>query len=238
MIHKYVAMVLATIPAWAGTITVGSNDVSRGAYVDFGENGNRVNDFAGVIRAAFDYGSLLDFLSADPYKHIPQGTYYSNVFGAPAGTGLSRVAWLYDYQLISAISPTSGAGLQLAIWDIIADGGDGSAAGYIRATTGTPQAVVDSWLHYLTVSAGQMSTYADFYKNHTIEGVYVETLVGPGRPVPPPVVNPPSDGDDGTPPGEDVIDPPPGNLNEVPEPSTISMFVVSALAIGLLKLRK
>ena len=227
MSYKYVAMVLA-IPAWAGTITVSSNDVSRGAYVEFVENGTRANDFAGVIRAAYDFGSLLDFLSADPYRHIAVGTYYSNTFGAPAGSRLERVAWLYDYQLITALSPTSGAGLQLAMWDIVADGGDGSASGYIRAAAGTPQPVVDAWLHYLAVSAGQVSTYANFYRNHSIDGVYLETLVGPGRPVPLPV--PPSDGD--------IVDPPTGNLNEVPEPTTISMFVVSALAIGFIKLFK
>ena len=107
---------------------------------------------------------------------------------------------------------------------------------------GTPQAMLDSWLHYLTVSAGQMSTYADFYRNHNINGVYVETLVGPGRPVP---VNPPSGGDTGNPPpppppppGADIINPPTGNLNEIPEPAAISMLVVSALAIGLRKLLK
>jgi PEP-CTERM motif len=233
MSHKYLVVILAALPAWAGTITISNDDLSRGSYVDFLANGVRTNSFAGVIRGAYDFGSLLDLLSADPYRYIGPGTYYSTRFGAPVGAGLNRVAWLYDYQLITVTTAASGAGLQLAMWDLIADQGDGPGAGYLKAAPGTPQAVIDAWRNYLAISAGQASPYANFYRNHDINGVYLETLIGPGSVAPPPliVIEPPP------PTGGDVVNPPIGQDVSVPEPSTISLMLAGLLALAAMKLR-
>jgi len=205
---------LTALPSWAGFITVGNYDLNRGAYVDFQRNGSRDNAFAGVIQGFYDFGPLIDLLSADLYRHIGVGTFYSNRTPVTPADGFARIAWLYDYELTTATTPVLGAGLQLAIWDIMADGGDGLHQGYLQVALGTPAAVADAWDYYLTISVGQSSTLANFYINHNIEGVYLETLVGPGLTPPPP--------------------PPP----PVPEPSTITLVIVSVALLGALKLRK
>ena len=63
-----------------------------------------------------------------------------------------------------------GEGLQIAIWDIIHDGGDGPNQGRIQASVGTPLDVVQNWGNFLVSSQGQR----------------YQTLIGVLQPLPPP----------------------------------------------------
>ena len=88
-----------------------------------------------------------------------------------------------------------GAGIQLAIWDIVHDGGDGFSAGRVQAVT-NPSNPTDSnvlsWANtYEALSAGNSSAFAFIYNNVNMgNGVPAQMLAGPrfadGGPVPNP----------------------------------------------------
>ena len=88
-----------------------------------------------------------------------------------------------------------GAGIQLAIWDIVENNGDGLYAGTVRASTDpnnpTPQDVLDWANTYETLSTNQTSGLAFVYDNVNLsDGTRVQMLEGPeftdGGPVPAP----------------------------------------------------
>jgi PEP-CTERM motif len=110
-------------------------------------NGN-VTGYAGVIQATLDGTTVLDVFCVDLYHDVSPGTVYTytayNV-NDPASTSFSpniaQAAWLVvnEMPLVNAASasdqPVYGAALQLAIWDVIHDGGDGLSAGQIQQQT-------------------------------------------------------------------------------------------------------
>jgi hypothetical protein len=75
------------------------------------------------------------------------------------------VAYLYVNYLAGVSSVALGQAMQLAIWDIIHDNGDGVNAGSIRRSSNTSTTVVNAWTNYLSVSAGRTSTAASIYVN-------------------------------------------------------------------------
>src|SRR5204862_499848 len=120
-----------------------------------------------------------------------------------------RVAWLVDNSLQPTEVPASpselpsadwvtssakGAGLQLAIWDIVHDNGDGFAAGRVQAAgdPGNPtDPAVLSWAQfYESASVGKQSVHAFIYDNVDMgNGQPAQMLAGPqyldGGPTPP-----------------------------------------------------
>ena len=230
----YIRIILATLvlsvsPSWA-SITISDIDPARGTYVDYLRFGGRYNSYAGVILGAIDITQPIDLLNATLFQTAPQGFYNENVVPPLTDGGQQRISWLYMFQLGGVNSPTLGAGLQLAIWDIMADGGDGPTGGYLQSSSGTPQGIINAWLNYLNVSAGQTSTAACYYIIRSrLDGGIVGTYVGaPGGPNPPP------------PGGGDIINPPPsgGDMGNVPEPTAITTIIVGIAAIVFLKRRK
>jgi hypothetical protein len=221
------AAVLSVFPASA-TITINNVDLSRGEYVDYSEFGGRFDSFAGVVLATLDLSQPIDLLSATLYQTAPPGTYSENVAIPLTAGGQQRISWLYMFELSSATTPTLGAGLQLAIWDVMADGGDGPASGILQSISTTPSDVVAAWRNYLALSLNAANTDASYYNirsriTGSIVGTYVGNVNG-GFPAS----------------GGDLFPPPPsGNdTGQVPEPSPITILLVTIpLWIGL-KLRK
>ena len=216
-------LALSISPTWA-SITISDVDPTRGLYVDYQEFGARFNSFAGVVLGFIDITQPIDLFSANLYLTAPRGFYNENQVAPLTEGGQQRISWLYAFQLAGANTPTLGAALQLAIWDIMADGGDGPGHGILQAGTATPQAVIDAWQSYLNVSSGQASTAASYYIvrsriDGSILGTYVGAATGSG-----PDINPP-------PPGG-------GDVTGVPEPSSLTTLLV-LMTIGLgIKLRK
>jgi hypothetical protein len=192
-------------------------DWSRGEGIWLRENGQDVNAyFAGVIFIQLTDGEAhfnRDTLCVDLFTDINLNTTYETRLLTPAevpGKHLERVSWLVDNALlpaevsgiISSIpqsswvrTPAQGAGIQLAIWDIVHDGGLGLSQGSVQAATDpahpTDPAVVQWAQYYLSVSAGHSSNLAYIYDNtHIGTGDPAQMLAGPlfrdGGPTPAP----------------------------------------------------
>ena len=122
-----------------------------------------VNVTAGIANLLVD-GQSLDALCVDFFVVISNNTYNVNVLGPNAIGNGTRVAWMLRNILPTINSQSNGltkrqqsAGLQLAAWDIIHDGGDGFSAGRIQQSQSTPtDSMVLLWANaYLGGSAGQ-----------------------------------------------------------------------------------
>ena len=155
------------------------------------------------------YDTTMDF-SDTPY--ISPGN-YSDV------PSLKRVGWLLQNEWPS--TALDGAALQLAIWGIITDKGDGfgtadAPAGIVSQSTDashpTDSSVLAAAILYETESAGMSSSFGIVYHNTTLDGVPVQTLMGPGT-------------DDGGP-------------SPAPEPATVLMIFGGLALIGVSRLRR
>lgn len=121
------------------------------------------------------------------FTNISFGSYDSSTIARRISRNEDRATWLYVNAFDLAIVNTQvmSEGLQIAIWDIIHDGGDGPNQGRIQASVGTPLDVVQSWGNFLVSSQGQSSPAASIYLN-SIELVPCQTLIGVLQPLPPP----------------------------------------------------
>lgn len=141
-------------------------------------------------------------MCADLFTDIYIGVTYNSTVVDPAdapGQNLGQVAWLIDNALLPGQTPAAptilpaadwvtsaaqGAGLQLAIWDLTADGGNGFSTGIVQAST-TPGEVTDpaalGWAEtYEALSAGMTSNLAYVYLNSAQgTGAPAQMLEGP-----------------------------------------------------------
>lgn len=193
--------------------------------------------FAGVITIAVsDSGETYyrDSMCVDLFTQIGLGQTYLTTLLRPdevANKNLKRNSWLVDNALLPAqsadphselapgnwvSSAAQGAGLQLAIWDIVHDNGDGFSSGSVQAST-DPNYRTDPdvlmWAeNYRLWSIGKSSDLAFVYNNRTAEGVTVQMLIGPKF----------SD----------------GPVPEIPEPSTALLAVFPLLAASFVHWRR
>ena len=177
--------------ASADTIIASGVDWSRGGSIAINENGSDINAyFAGVIYIQVSTGGQLfnrDSLCVDLFTDIYLGVTYDTTLLRPdqvPGKNLARVSWLVDNALLptqdnsygSALDPADwvrtsaqGAGIQLAIWDIVHDAGDGFSNGTVQAANSggyVTDPTVLFWANtYETVSLGKQSDLAYIYQN-------------------------------------------------------------------------
>lgn len=234
-----VALLMPAGLALGGTIVAPGVDWSRGESIWISEDGVSQNAyFAGVIFISLSQNGVQysrDTLCVDLFTDIYLGvTYDTNVLNPDAvpGKELNRISWLVDNALLptqdpvynSALptvdwvaSPAQGAGIQLAIWDITHDNGDGFSAGRVQASTIPGQATdpaVLAWANlYEGLSFGKTSDLAFVYDNWAIgSGTPAQMLEGPrfrdGGPMP------------------------------SPEPSTLALAGTALIEIGLCRRRR
>ena len=202
----FAATVLICQTAAASTIDATGVDSTRGEYgVWITADGADMNTyFAGVISIQLNNGSTSvnrDTLCVDLFTDIYLGqTYATNVL-VPSdmpGKNLEWVSWLVDNALLptqnntyaSALpqsdwvtDPSQGAGIQLAIWDIVEDGGDGFSSGRVQqgsvANPTDPQVLY--WAKtYEALSVGHTSNDAFVYLNVNVgNGQPAQMLEGP-----------------------------------------------------------
>jgi hypothetical protein len=200
----FAVAILASGIAAADTIVATGVDPSFGEYnLWIDQQGTDVNTyFAGVIDIQLVNSGGNTFnrytMCVDLFTDIYLGNSYNTVVELPSQVSppqspafLERVAWLEDNALLPvmtpgdpsllpsidwASTPTQAAGLQLAIWDITVDGGDGFLSGEVQAATGanlTDPATL-AWAEtYEAVSVGLSSNAAFVYENlgaQTLEG--------------------------------------------------------------------
>jgi len=206
------AALLLALAAPAATIVV-AVDWTRGGDAWIKEDGTDTDAyFAGVIQIAVaDATSIVnrDALCVDLFTDIYVGVTYNTYVYRPdeiPGKNLLRVSWLVDNglpvtpaQQASSVLPSvdwvasvaQGIGIQLAVWDIVHDGGDGLLLGRVQSSanadqtdhTGEPTRAnwtpYDWARHYLSVSAGQSSDLAYVYDNYTSGGTEMQMLISP-----------------------------------------------------------
>ena len=242
---------VATASASAATIVV-QIDWSRGGGTGAGSDVWLKQDgtdtdvyFAGVIQIdVMDAGVSVtrDALCVDLFTDIYIGSTYDTYAYNPdeiPGKNLPRVAWLVDNalpvnaaqqaasQLASndwVTTPIQGIGLQMAVWDIVHDNGDGLFAGRVQASangdvtdhtsdpTGATWTYYDWERFYLTSSLGQSSNSAYVYDNYTSDGTQMQMLISPR-----------------------YMD---GGLVPNPEPGTLLLVGLSLIAVGYYSRKK
>jgi hypothetical protein len=193
--------------ALANTIIMPTGvDWSRGEGFWIQEDGVDTNAyFGGVILISVSDGGQQwsrDTLCVDLFTDIYLGQQYGTTILTPSdvpGKNLQRVSWLVDNALLptqvsgtnSALPTTDwvtiaaqGAGIQLAIWDIVHDGGDGFSSGRVQAAVNpadpTDPAVL-AWANtYEALSLGRSSDLAYIYDNVNLgNGQPAQMLAGP-----------------------------------------------------------
>lgn len=152
--------------ASASIISVAGIDTNRGANIWLNADGVDARDYAGVIRVSIDSGSQLDAYCIDLFVGVSVGDTYPVYLSSPESAQRQRIAWLVQTQtpIINALpngteKQLRGAALQLTIWDIVHDNGDGFAAGRVRwdtsGTNNTNASVRTYSEDYRTMSIGQ-----------------------------------------------------------------------------------
>ena len=199
--------------ASATTITYQGLDAARSAQVwmnftylagDLMLNGNTasrstsVNEQlgVGVLNVAFD-GSLQlqDAFCVDRFRFISNGNYTVNVSAPSSVSNGNRAAWLLHDILPQINAAPVGtqqrnlaAALQMAIWDIIQDGGDGFTAGRIRRSTSasrpTDSIILSLANSFITQSNGQSYTNALVLSNVNVNMYTQRLIVDQGVPEP------------------------------------------------------
>jgi hypothetical protein len=204
------ALIVGCGMASASTIIdVTAVDTSRGAY-NLVIRENNTTDvqlyFAGVIMISVTEGSqtfLRDSLCVDLFTDIFLSQQYNTNLLRPdqmPQKNLERASWLVDNYLLPAqnapasstpnpywvTSPVQGMAIQLAIWDIVHDGGDGFGAGLVQATTVdtglgvTPTNVVSLAQQYELFSLDKANDQAFVYNNVDMgNNQPAQMLIGP-----------------------------------------------------------
>jgi len=204
-------LALACGVARAATIDATGVDWSRGGSVVIREDNVDVNAyFAGVIFISLSDGGQTyyrDTLCVDLFTDIYLGQVYNTNLLRPQDVpqkDLTRVAWLVDNALLPTqnssygsvlprdewvFSAAQGAGIQLAIWDIVHDGGDGLSSGRVQAASaddannnglGATDPTVLLWAQsYESLSQDQSSDVAFVYNNVDLGGTVAQMLIGP-----------------------------------------------------------
>ena len=191
------ALLLLAGIASATTIEVTGVDWSRGESIWINEDGvDEDAYFAGIIYISVFSGGQeyqRDSVCVDLFTSIGFG-FYDTILLRPDQVpekDLLRVAWLVDNAvppvplpfpaLPEVTTPEQGAGLQLAIWDIVHDNGDGFTQGRVQFAAATPEDVRYWANYYESQSLGKQSDLAFVYDNfilHTITPA--QMLIGPG----------------------------------------------------------
>ncbi len=205
------ALLLLGGSAFADTYTIDATGVdwNRGENIWINEDGNPVQTyFTGVIYITLTDTTSnqqwnRDTLCVDLFTDIYIGQTYDTTVLHPnaiSGRNLTRVSWLVDNALLptqyspySSVLPSSdwvtsaaqGAGIQLAIWDIVENNGDGFSAGSVQASgdpdNPTPPDVLYWANTYETLSLNQYSDLAYVYDNVSLSsGAPAQMLEGTG----------------------------------------------------------
>lgn len=142
--------------------------------------------YAGQIGVRFDSGLTALLFCADPFVALRlDAVEVSALSGRQVKQG-ERLAWMFNNYVPSITQGWQAAAFQLAVWDVIADGGDGLANGRVRSNSTTNARILAAAAGLVTASKGRSDTTGIFYQP-TAGPRYSQTLFeASGSPVPEP----------------------------------------------------
>ena len=192
MIHKSIILLvlLTACTAFGNTIIVTGIDSAMGLQsIYMNENGAATPIYwSGAIDINVD-SYIRQVFCVQLFTDIYLNTAYDTVMDYSDTANLKRVGWLLQNEFPTLAQYTgvalqqNGAAFQLAIWDIIEDGGDGFAPGAGKLTKSTDvnnptdPVVLAAAIQYETLSAGQSSNYGIVYHNY-LNGTPMQNLMG------------------------------------------------------------
>lgn len=114
----------------------------------------------------------------DLFTSIGFGTYDSTIGSATTYINGQRLAWVYSTYAAGVVNNDQGAAVQLALWDIVHDNGDGLAAGNIQVVPTYSATVINLANSIIAASVGQSSNNATFLHNTVVStGAPAQTLI-------------------------------------------------------------
>jgi MYXO-CTERM domain-containing protein len=134
------------------------------------------NATAGQIRVVVDGTNLVAFC-VDLFTNIGFSTYNTTPVEPPDYPGGARAAWIYENYAPGVNSNVTAASLQLALWDVIHDGGDGLDAGNVRLSSSGSATLRLGAQTIILASAGHTSSNATIWRNVSFSGVPAQTLI-------------------------------------------------------------
>ena len=146
------------VTASATQFTLTGMAAGKSKVVNIQYHGNSFNVYAGAVLGKLDSGPTFDSycVDLDHWDHLGDSYAVNLRMMSEQGPFGTRAAWLFNQYSGVVNSSDKGAALQLAIWDVIADGGDGISHGVFRASSNS---TVNSLAgQYLAASAGQVSS--------------------------------------------------------------------------------
>lgn len=198
---------LASAPA--ASIEYLGNDPSRGMDITIQADGQTVTWFSGFTNLILDGMQEQSAFCVDAFTEIWNGTHQVVLEDPSTLTNGARVAWLMQNLATTVTTVAQAAGMQLAIWDIVHDNGDGLDAGRIQGLAATDAAVASAAHGFIASSVGQASLNATIYSSIAGRDA-AQALMSCGA-------------DGGT----------CGTETGVPEPGTLVTFGLGAVAIAL-----
>ena len=156
------AVSMMTGTATATTLNVVQANTNRGTYLTMSYNNVDRTGFAGAVSFSIDGSvSLIDMFCVDITTQAYLNNPYQAVALPPAAiSNGGRAAWLFETYNAAAQTVVTGAALQLALWDVVHDGGDGLDMGLLRSTASIPNDILTQAAAYITASAGKSSANA------------------------------------------------------------------------------
>ena len=176
------ACIYFSVTASADTLEVTGVNYSLGENTYLLENNVDTATYAGEGNVLLNGTTARTAYCVAIFIDINIGTVYNTSLADinTVNNGL-RVGWLLDNVLPGLITAQQGAGLQLAIWDIVNDNADGFSSGGVQAATGTnatdPTALADAVL-YESESAGKSADAWVYYNTTVGTGATAQTLMG------------------------------------------------------------
>jgi hypothetical protein len=153
-ITRYLVLGSLSLSLNAATLFYSDYDPGRSAVVSFNLNGTEQIETSGVMMIQVDGGPWQAAFCGDVFAGIAQNTTYDANGAFMNNEPYTRVAWLMANALPMIVSGSPAAGaeaaaLQLAIWDILHDNGNGLTDGQLQQSANTSQAVRDAFAGYL-----------------------------------------------------------------------------------------